>query len=396
MGKRVLVVDDDAAVLNLLTERFRAEGLEVVPCANGASALARIADRRFDAAVFDIQMPGASGVDLLRRFRERHPGAPAFIVSGAITAATQETIDALGARSFDKPFDLEQLTRAVTAAAAQSTAAHPWSILVVDDAEDIRKLLHAVLSDSGYAVVAAGDGAEGLKAVRAAPRPFDIAITDINMPNLNGVTFIRELQRAPPETLPIIMTGEGTSAQVEAAYRAGAETMIRKPFDVNALRNFVDALDVTIRERRAQAAARREREARGPLKRAADGVRETMDAPAGTPGRERRNVVLTLIVAAAATVIVFWAWRAGVEESERRAQETRRAVEGLRTTLERLREPPPAVAAPVPSVPPDAGGRPALDPETSQRLGEFLKRVEGYLERDEQRELDGRDGPVKQ
>lgn len=389
MRKHVLVVDDDAAILAMLTQALKARGHEVTPCADGASALARIRAGRFDAGVFDIQMPGASGVDVLRRFRERQPKAPAFVVSGAITSATLETVDALGARSFDKPFDLAQVCDAVSEAAADSADAHPWSILVVDDEPAVLKLLRPFLAGQGYAVTTAGDGAEALRAVRAAPRPFDVALVDINMPNLNGVSFIREMDAVAPETLPVIMTGEATSQQVMEAYYAGAETLVRKPFDLTALQNFVEALEVTIHERRARAGERKSLALRGPLEKARDEIRETWTARGST----RRSEVRTYLLVGAGILVLLWvglaAWVRLEDQYEQREREARALLEGtnqfLRASRDRL------IVVPQPGAPAPASG---LDPEQMKRMEDFLQRVEGYLQRDENRELQGTDGPV--
>lgn len=391
MRKRILVADDDAAVLALLAEGLKARGLEVTACADGASTLARIHAVRFDAGVFDIQMPGASGVDLLRRFRERQPDAPAFVISGSITSATLETVDALGVRSFEKPFDLAKVCDAVAEAAASSSGGHPWSILVVDDEPSILKLVAPVLSEQGYAVATAGDGAEAMKVIRAAPRPFDVALVDINMPKFNGVSLIREMNLLWPETLPIIMTGEATSRQVAEAYRAGAETMLRKPFDMGALGHFVEALEVTVQDRRSRAAERRARDARTGLERARDELMSTLVTPAGTRRREVRALVLVGVVAIVLVWIGVRALNVVEEAAERQAREARAMMDRVGAALER-RE--PAGGAPPRADSGEVVPRAGLDPEQIRLMGEFMKRVEGYLQRDEQREVDGKDGPA--
>lgn len=391
MSHRILLVDDDAAVLAMLGESLRLRGLEVTACADGACAVSRIQNRRFDAALFDLRLPGPSGIELLSRFRKRQPKAPAFVMSGNLTAATLETADALGARSIEKPFDVAKVCDAVAEAAGASSDARPWSILVVDDEPALANLLRAHLSEVGFQVAMAGDGAEALRLLAASPRPFDIAFIDINMPHLNGISLIRELTRLSPDTLPIIMTGEGTSEQVREAYRAGVETMIRKPFAIGGLPRVIESLEVTLQERRKRVAERRALENRTILRRCVDAVLRVPTAPPSTlPGKVR----FALVAAVAALALVGLARVTGeaVEEAARReARERQQWIELLREGRDRAG----ASAAVLPGGGGDAFRQAVIDPAQLRGIQGFCQRVEDYLRRDEERELQGADAPVR-
>ena len=107
-------------------------------------------------------------------------------------------------------------------------------IMVVDDTVDSRDLLHLYLTTAGFAVIIAADGGEGLYHAKS-ERP-DLIITDINMPNLDGVSMIKEL-RAEPGTAatPVIaMTAYGREFR-EAAVDAGANATMEKPFNFEEL-----------------------------------------------------------------------------------------------------------------------------------------------------------------
>lgn len=115
------------------------------------------------------------------------------------------------------------------------------TILVVDDTVDTRDLLHLYLTTAGFTVIIAGDGGEGLYRAKA-ERP-DLIITDINMPNLDGVSMIKEL-RAEPETAatPVIaLTAYGREFR-EAATDAGANATMEKPFNFEELTEEVRSL----------------------------------------------------------------------------------------------------------------------------------------------------------
>src|SRR5918997_4060466 len=95
------------------------------------------------------------------------------------------------------------------------------TILVVDDTVDTRELLHLYLTGEGFTVLIAADGGEGLYRSRA-DRP-DLIITDINMPNLDGISMIRQL-RAEAETarIPVIALTAYGREFTEGALLAGA------------------------------------------------------------------------------------------------------------------------------------------------------------------------------
>ena len=106
----------------------------------------------------------------------------------------------------------------------------PATILVVDDSVDTRDLIHLYLSGEGFAVLIAADGGEGL--YRAKSESPDLIITDINMPNMDGHTLIRELRavEAFADTPIIALTAYGTEA-AEEAERCGASAVFAKPMD---------------------------------------------------------------------------------------------------------------------------------------------------------------------
>lgn len=104
-------------------------------------------------------------------------------------------------------------------------------ILVIDDDEQLRTLLGEILSRAGFEVVEARHGAEGLNLYRA--RPTDLVITDLIMPEKEGVETIVELRREFPTARIIAMSGGGrqtASDYLRIASQLGARRTISKPF----------------------------------------------------------------------------------------------------------------------------------------------------------------------
>ena len=103
-------------------------------------------------------------------------------------------------------------------------------ILVADDDEDLLQALDFTLSQNGYNVIQAKDGAETI--VEALESKPDLILLDIMMPNLDGFTACRELKnREDTKRIPIIMlTAKGEVEDIKTAFRAGANDYVVKPF----------------------------------------------------------------------------------------------------------------------------------------------------------------------
>ncbi len=111
-------------------------------------------------------------------------------------------------------------------------------VLVVDDEVDICKNLADILGDLGYAVDVAHEGEGALKLVRE--RPYDVALLDLKMPGMDGLTLYREIKALRAGTVAIIVSAYATSSTAEAALGAGAWKVLAKPVDLPKLMDFVD------------------------------------------------------------------------------------------------------------------------------------------------------------
>jgi CheY-like chemotaxis protein len=120
-------------------------------------------------------------------------------------------------------------------------------ILIIDDDDQFRGMLRQVLGREGYEVVEARDGKEGIVRYRATPT--DLVITDILMPEQEGLQTIRELRHAFPQVKIIAVSGggaKGTLNFLKTAEMLGAQRALRKPFDLEELRRAIrDILKVS-------------------------------------------------------------------------------------------------------------------------------------------------------
>ncbi len=118
------------------------------------------------------------------------------------------------------------------------------SILIVEDEQVLRSSLAQLLGDEGYSVVQASDGHAALQQV--VEQPFHLVITDVRMPEMDGITLLDHLKQAAPETPVIIMTAYGTVESAVGAMKSGAFDYLLKPVNFSDLLVKVQrALDFT-------------------------------------------------------------------------------------------------------------------------------------------------------
>ena len=113
----VLVVDDDAAVRELLAKALTGAGYQVDVAVDGPSALARLGEKAFDLMITDLKMPGLDGLSVIREARRAYPSLPVIVITGYSTEATAiEAIDLGVAGYLTKPFRVPRILAAAARA----------------------------------------------------------------------------------------------------------------------------------------------------------------------------------------------------------------------------------------------------------------------------------------
>jgi two-component system chemotaxis response regulator CheY len=109
------------------------------------------------------------------------------------------------------------------------------AILVVDDSPSMREMIRFTLKSAGYRVIAVSDGVEAMQ--YAIENPVNLVVTDINMPNMDGITLIQELRKLESyKHTPILtLTTESGDDLKQDGKDAGATGWIVKPFDPDSL-----------------------------------------------------------------------------------------------------------------------------------------------------------------
>jgi two-component system response regulator PilR (NtrC family) len=134
------------------------------------------------------------------------------------------------------------------------------NILIVDDEQSYRQLLTLVFENDGHSVRTAMNGREALDAIQT--EPADIIISDVKMPDMDGIELLRSVRESLPDLGVVLMTAFASVETAREAFKLGADDFIQKPFDVEELKLIVKKTlekQALIDENRAFKRAQRER-----------------------------------------------------------------------------------------------------------------------------------------
>jgi CheY-like chemotaxis protein len=255
-GRNALVVDDNATNRRILAKQLDRWGLAVSDTASPQEALAWIeSGRSFDLALLDMVMPEMDGLALAAAMHaaNRPGGRPRIVLisSFGVHDQKQPGIDAFLTKPV-KPSALHDTLATVLAADGapvirreraptgdqvdpELAARHPLRILLAEDNPVNQKLALRLLARMGYEADLATNGLEAVAAITAGT--YDVALMDVQMPEMDGLEATRRLRAEPPASpIRIVATTANAMAEDRAAcFAAGMDDYVSKPIRVGEL-----------------------------------------------------------------------------------------------------------------------------------------------------------------
>ena len=234
-GKRLLIVDDERRYRMTVREYLSPLKVKIDEAANGREALERAAKNHYDLIIMNLNMPLMNGYEAVERLRRgeagveacttpiiAHSAEPAYIAQTMSEKAGMQTLLA-------KPCSQTELINALHAVLDTELYRQPKTtilpgrrVLLVDDSALNRDLFAMSLTEAGLQVAVAGNGVEGWNMLQK--QEFDLLITDIQMPEMDGLELTRQLRASDKERLhhlPVI--GLSGTVEEEAARAAGMD-----------------------------------------------------------------------------------------------------------------------------------------------------------------------------
>lgn len=185
---KALIIDDDPAVLDLLTRLFTEEGFQVIASSSGREAVGLAQQIQPQLITLDVMMPGTSGWETLTRLKQE-PSTQHIPVFMITISDEVERGYALGAAEYiSKPFTRSQLRK--TLSAYKTT--NPKKVLIVDDSDETQRLMQKLLQQEGWKTFEARNGEDGLYQAQAIEP--DLILLDLIMPKMDGFQFLAQLR----------------------------------------------------------------------------------------------------------------------------------------------------------------------------------------------------------
>jgi PAS domain S-box-containing protein len=246
-SETILVVEDQEQLRAMAARVLRVYGYQVHEAENAEDALsyARRHETELHLLLTDLVMPGMSGWDLAEEIRTLRPGVAIIFMSGYSERAIRDrhTLDSVGT-FLNKPFSLEALALkvrealdanrpAVPAMPANGSGPRSVRVVVADDEPGVRAFFRTALQDEGYEVIEAASGTQVLQEVRTGR--VDLVITDLVMPEQQGVDTVRTLRSEVPGIGIIAMSGGFGAHFLKVALAFGADAVMSKPVEAEDL-----------------------------------------------------------------------------------------------------------------------------------------------------------------
>lgn len=240
---KILIVDDDASIRNLLSLALSRHGYEVLEAKGAEKALEILENEKIPIIFIDLGLETMDGFELCEIVRKDHANAIIYALSGYVNLFEPQDFKEAGFNGFEaKPIIMENIFKIVKDSFEQidrliknSYVREIKRILIVDDEEQIRKMLSKMLEMEGYIVSDASSAEEGY--LRFSEQPADLIITDLVMPGKSGIDMALNIKEENPDVNIILMSGcgwYGIEAEFDVAKALGAITL-KKPIGRKAI-----------------------------------------------------------------------------------------------------------------------------------------------------------------
>lgn len=237
----LLLVEDEAEVREFLRSELAELGYQVIAVPDGPSALAESANGQvqIDLLVTDVVMPSMNGRELAEAMQRTYPEIQVLYISGYTEdAIVKDGVLEEGLNFLAKPCSAEELAQKVrTILDRPRLVKH---VIVLDDDLQVREYLSEVIEEMGFRASGCGRAAEAISLLHS--DQVDLLITDLVMPEQEGIETILRVKRLFPNLRILAISGFGGGNYLKMARALGADATLEKPIDAQALKSKIAEL----------------------------------------------------------------------------------------------------------------------------------------------------------
>lgn len=251
----ILLVEPSKTQLKAIIQHLREEGVSNIEgVATGAEALHLLQTHRPDLIISSLYLPDMTAIELVEQIKhdEKLSDIPFMLVSSETNFKVLDNIRQAGVVAIlSKPFESRDLKNALRATLEfidpqEIDLAHydieNVRVMVVDDSKLARKHMMRVLNNMGMTqITEACDGKQAAERFAASQEAFDLIITDLNMPNMDGAELIRFIREDLKNAIvPILMvTSEQNETRLNNIQKSGLSAICDKPFDPQTVKEML-------------------------------------------------------------------------------------------------------------------------------------------------------------
>ena len=242
--KKILVIEDEVSLRNKFYEIFFNKGQEVHCVPTAKEAFAVLTDQRFDLILLDYSLPDAKADQTVKKIREFDSDVRIILLYDQELQDDEKAlfkslaVDELIKKDFSTHFMMKTILEFIRSQSEEDLPQPPAkfakaSILVVDDNEEIRKILESFLSKRGYSVRTAISGEDAIAKIRI-EKP-EIVFLDFRMPGMDGVMALNQIKHLDDTINVVMLTSVQDEYVMDEVRREGACDYLMKPCDLNSL-----------------------------------------------------------------------------------------------------------------------------------------------------------------
>ena len=250
----ILLIEPSITQLKVIMQHLHSEGItHIEGVASGNEALASLGNHRPDLIISSLYLPDMTAVELLEQIKhdETLSQIPFMLVSSESSFRILDAVRQAGVVAIlPKPYahkDLKNALRAIEFIDPQEIDLAHYDVenirvLVVDDSILARKHICRVLNNMGIVkITQAADGKQGAEIFAQSQDEFDLIVTDLNMPVMDGQGLIQYIRRDLGNAIiPILMvTSEDNQTRLSNVYKAGVSGIFDKPFDPQTVKEML-------------------------------------------------------------------------------------------------------------------------------------------------------------
>ncbi|OIO38508.1 MAG: hypothetical protein AUJ75_02650 [Candidatus Omnitrophica bacterium CG1_02_49_10] len=244
-GKKILIIDDDADIRDIIRHFLEGEGYRVHECSSSAEAVKEAESYKPDLITLDVLMPGIDGFQVHSLLKANPSTSRIPIVVVSILGDEGKFRGGISA-FICKPFEKQELISVVSTVLNKTDDTKGGAvkkILIVDDEPDIVDIVKIYMQSAGYETCEACDGIEAIEKVRK--ELPDLIVLDVKMPHMDGYEVIKVLkkdERYGKIPIVILTATKRQGTDKDTFLRLGASGYIAKPFTEESLLSEIRAI----------------------------------------------------------------------------------------------------------------------------------------------------------